>query len=213
MGQYYKGIILDKNYKKVDNPVLFGVTTWTFDGGAKLMEHSWVGNTYVNIYMRLLAGQYYDSRVVWGGDYAEERFSGNRTAYQLINEENEKEFLKQVEGCKAWGTCYGGNPSYRIEGEFPNYKYLINFTKRKYVEIPAYDPNDDDTWYVHPLPLLCADGNGGGGGDYFSPCNKDLVGKWAYDRIGVGNEIPEGFTLLKYDKVDDNEKVIFKVDW
>ncbi len=205
MGQYYKGVILDKNYKKVDSPVLFAVTSWQFCGGAKLTEHSYVGNTYVNIYARLLAEKFYDSRVVWAGAYADETLKG-KTMYSAVTDDICKLSLNEIDGLTK-STRRAGD-YYEVEGGFPKYKYIINFTKRQYVEIP--DESDKD-WVLHPLPLLCCDGNGRGGGDYFSSVNKDLVGKWAYDRIGIGNEIPEGFKPLKYQKIhNEDEKIIFK---
>ena len=215
MGQYYRGTILNKNYKKVKQPVAFSVDAWSFDNGAKLMEHSWVGNHYVEVFVNLLAGKFYDSRFVWAGDYAEEKFNGS-TLYHLasdkdIIEESLKQIDNLVEVPQRWGngTCYELKDVY-IEGK--PYKYIINFSKRQYVEIPEdTDSNNYEDWRVHPLPLLCCESNGLGSGDYFSPNNKDLVGKWAYDRIGIGNEIPEGFKPLKFDQVDEKcEKIIFK---
>ena len=47
------------------------------------------------------------------------------------------------------------------------------------------------------MSLLCADGNGRGGGDYremhdknenLIPNDYDLVGRWAYDRIYITND-------------------------
>ena len=43
--------------------------------------------------------------------------------------------------------------------------------------------------FIH-FPLLCADGNGRGGGDY-EGTNMELIGSWAFDRIGVANELPK----------------------
>lgn len=58
---------------------------------------------------------------------------------------------------------------------------------------------EEDTLTMHPLPLLCADGNGRGGGDYYD-LNKEVVGYWAYNRIGVTNnvkDIPNDYTELE----------------
>jgi hypothetical protein len=48
---------------------------------------------------------------------------------------------------------------------------------------------------IHPLPLLTADGNGRGGGDYNGE-GIDHVGTWARDRISLMKEIPEDFTEI-----------------
>ena len=65
-------------------------------------------------------------------------------------------------------------------------------TKKEYVKIPEYNENE---WTIHPLPLLCADGNGRGGGDY-NGTNMNKVGIWAYDKIGISNDIPNDFNEL-----------------
>jgi hypothetical protein len=60
-------------------------------------------------------------------------------------------------------------------------RFIINESKKQYI----------DLWYVrgldmliHPLPLLTAEGNNRGGGDYFGT-NMSLVGSWARDFISV----------------------------
>lgn len=53
---------------------------------------------------------------------------------------------------------------------------------------------------VHPLPLLIAEGNGRGGGDYDSQKYPDLdkVGIWARNLIRVSDEKPaKGYKELK----------------
>ena len=48
---------------------------------------------------------------------------------------------------------------------------------------------------IHPLPILCSDGNGRGGGDY-NGTNMDFVGRWAYDKIYTDNNVPNGYKKL-----------------
>ena len=76
------------------------------------------------------------------------------------------------------------------------YKYILNYDKKCFVRIPKMSEEKDAYGFpkltIHPLPLLCADGNQRGSGDYYGS-NEELVGLWAYDRIGVGNEIPSDF--------------------
>jgi hypothetical protein len=45
------------------------------------------------------------------------------------------------------------------------------------------------------LPLLTAEGNGRGGGDYRGE-NENLIGSWARDIISVEMEIPDGYDEL-----------------
>ncbi len=64
MGQYYKPINLDKQQY---------VYSHDYGNGLKLMEHSWVGNGFVNVVEELIAegGDWHGDRIVWAGDYAD----------------------------------------------------------------------------------------------------------------------------------------------
>ena len=55
----------------------------------------------------------------------------------------------------------------------------------------------------HPLPLLVAEGNCRGGGDY-NGINENIVGSWARDVISVENNIQEGYTEFEC-KFDDGQ--------
>ena len=65
MGQYYVPIVLDE-----DGKIEHHMSSWDFDSGLKLMEHSWLGNRFVAAFESLLA-QEAPRRVVWAGDYAD----------------------------------------------------------------------------------------------------------------------------------------------
>ena len=69
-----------------------------------------------------------------------------------------------------------------------SYKYVINLRTKEYIEIPEYD---ESKWTVHPLPLLLAESNGRGGGDY-SGINMELIGTWAWDEIEITSKSPRG---------------------
>jgi hypothetical protein len=75
-------------------------------------------------------------------------------------------------------------------------KNLHNMCKAKtpfvFKEPIVYVKKNDD---LHPLPLLTAEGNGRGGGDYDGP-NMDMVGTWARDVISMENEAPD-YTLIE----------------
>ena len=60
-----------------------------------------------------------------------------------------------------------------------------NHTKKQYVDKTKFK-------CYHPLPLLLAEGNGRGGGDYYGS-NEDKIGIWARDVISVEDEKPEGY--------------------
>ena len=163
MGQYYKVIILaEKSGKK--EFIRFSLNPSNYNNGVKLMEHSYIDNNFVSVVEDIISsnGMFYKSRIVWAGDYAD----------------NEPDSDKNL------------NKMARAESFFPNvsenkYTYILNHTKKQYVNKKKFDT-------YHPLPLLLAEGNGRGGGDYHGS-NEDKIGIWARDVISVDEEIPEGF--------------------
>lgn len=134
MGQYFKPCVLKKNYKNVKQPVISGLYSHEFGNGLKLMEHSWVGNNFVRAAMQLIA-KYKGYPFVWCGDYAEGIFTDingeSANAYMLIHTITPSELEEIV----------------KENGIEENYKYIVNYTKREYIEIP--EKNDD--WVIHPI--------------------------------------------------------------
>ena len=186
MGQYYRPILTNtKGNERAYNRNVDGEYTM-----AKLMEHSWWRNPFVGTITRKL---YKNSmKVVWVGDYADDGYNVN----ELTSEE-----LKRL-CAKAWkGKGYGvkKNELY-LDG-----LYLVNHTKKIYIDCDEYKANatDKDGWCVHPIPLLTAIGNGLGGGDYRG-VNVEEVGCWANDLISVEDTIPDGYA---------NELYMFKEEW
>lgn len=169
MGQYFKGAVLKKNHKLAKQPVLFSLSSYKFDNGAKLTEHSYIGNHYVNAYMNAISddnGCFFGYPFVWIGDYADS-----------INGKDYYDF--------TYNVCDKSFKNFSKELDLNKYyKYLVNFSKKQYVKLPEYD---DKIWNMHPLPLLTAYGNGRGCGDYR---NTDIenVGIWSFDRIGATND-------------------------
>jgi hypothetical protein len=217
MGQYYRGAILNKealnnNEIKIEK----ALCCYIHGNGPKLMEHSYVGNTYVGAYVKLLAEQYYGYPFVWAGDYADDKFNVNVHEKALLYIEDfikvnaEKQgYVKDYDSYRKFMKYDCGDEivlsemkdeddfaetySYEeVGGNELDYKYILNLDKKQYVKIPKYNENE---WTIHPLPLLCADGNGRGGGDY-NGFDIHKVGVWAYNRIGISNEIPNEFTEL-----------------
>lgn len=167
MGQYFRGAILKKNHKLAKQPVLFSLRPGEFSNFDKLMEHSYIGNHYVNAYMEMISdvdGKYFGYPFVWIGDYADN--VKNKDYYNLsyIVTNRYIGYSDKLKGVKE-------------------YKYLVNFSKKEYILMPRYNPAK---LQVHPLSLLTASGNGQGNGDYYGE-NKDDVGRWAFDRIGATN--------------------------
>lgn len=175
MGQYYKPAILDES-----NEVLGWVYSHNYDSGLKLMEHSWLKNKFVQSFESLISptGKLYKSRVVWAGDYADEEQDGTNIYARCgsVNELNPK-----------------GEPAY--------YRYIVNHTKKQYVDKETVPSNDG--WVIHPLPLLTCEGNGRGGGDYRvnEEVEEQLIGSWARDVISVENSL-ENFS--EYQEINFN---------
>ena len=220
MGQYYKATFLDKNADVTSNdwnPIKFQLSPYDLNNGAKLMEHSYVGNTYVGAYVKLLANEYYGYPFVWAGDYADDKFNVNvyekalqyiedviesnakKQGYVRENESTFSKFMRYDSGDRIILSEMKDEEDFaekytfkEVGGNQLDYKYILNLDKKQYVKIPKYNENE---WTIHPLPILCADGNGRCGGDY-SGSDMDKVGVWAYDRIGISNEIPNEFTEL-----------------
>lgn len=206
MGQYYRGVILGKTTKRTKKIIVRkAFCCYEHHNGAKLMEHSYVGNWYVKEYEHALANKFFGFPFVWIGDYAEDKYDTNvfDAAHNYIDSK------KVVEA-----TPYDN---------LPTYKYIINFDKKVFVRIPEkpnnhYDEKGNYILTIHPLPLLCADGNQQGNGDYYGT-NETLVGSWAYDRIGVGNELPDNIktelvvsfeeSYLDASKTGDNFKYVW----
>ena len=75
MGQYYRGVVLGKTTKKSKKIIVKqAYCCYAHDNGAKLMEHSYVGNSYVKAYEKALANDFYGYPFVWAGDYGDELF-------------------------------------------------------------------------------------------------------------------------------------------
>jgi len=153
------------------------VSSYDYENGAKLMEHSYIGNNFVEAVEFLLIndgedkGRWANSRIVWAGDYADPEEDGE-TIYDKVE---------------------GNGLKFLIEGVPENYPYLVNYDKKEYVD-KRKCPQDKDGWTIHPLPLLTCEGNGRGGGDYRN--DNDYVGTWSRCVVNLMKEIPEGFTEI-----------------
>lgn len=195
MGQYYRPIILKQDFRTSykDKKAKVVINSWDYGCGAKLMENAWINNPICRICEGLLANRYYGYPFVWCGDYADD-------IRLYIENLNEKQFKEKYgdEDEKAY-LPYDFEDELAERPEFskelPHYRYIINLSKKQYVDLNKI-VDTDEHWGIHPLPLLCANGNQRGGGDYYGADIK-IVGTWAYDNIGVGNEVPVGFGELE----------------
>ena len=164
MGQYYKPI----NESKEEY-----LYSHKYDNGLKLMEHSYLGNSFVCAVEALIGpgGPWEGDVVRWEGDYADPQGGAGVNLYSTASEsytEIHPEPLSQSR------------------------RYVVNRTQRLYVDTTK-QPKDAWGMQIHALPLLICNGNGRGGGDY---CGTNLqhVGSWAGDVVTTLDEVPEGYT-------------------
>lgn len=210
MGQYYAPVIFDKKLNRRKSETIEAVASLDshrLGNGLKLMESAWVGNNYVNAIMFLLAGPFKGYPFAMIGDYAD-------TIDNTANTENGCDSEKDngtVNGYKLStdGLCeqtlaliptkyYAADPSKKYDYDNNGvvtdnpYKYIVNVDKNEYVEV---EDIDEELLQIHPLTILCAYGNGRGGGDYHGledkPETQKNVGRWAFDRIIATNDKPE----------------------
>lgn len=173
---------------------------YDFDGnGAKLMEHSYYHNRFVEAALARLSPNWRRSkkllRVWWMGDYAN---------VEDIPEEKKK--YLPVES--TWGddvTLTVINESF----DFSKPCYLVNESTHEYIDLLKLETINRGSWggSIHPLPLLTAVGNGRGGGDYHGDkaINQHMVGVWAGDLLTIEESAPtseDGF--LEYIDITDD---------
>lgn len=218
MGQYYTPVILEDDWKEQKQPVKATLKCYDYDNGAKLMEHSYVHNNFVGAAMRMI--DLFDKdktgvKFAWVGDYADAKDTKVYPIKTIQKKNDDGSIYYDTEGgVDLWDMAYtwmedtitGSDGKERDEDtsqysglkmlikahELYQYRYLINWTKREFVAVPKFKK---DAWYIHPLPILTADGVGRGGGDYRESDregnekpNAKFVGTWAYDRISVTND-------------------------
>jgi len=183
MGQYYKPIILGEANLSTLEIIRFFLEALNYGNGMKLTEHSYIGNNFVSTFEYQLTpnGMFYKSRVVWAGDYADPEKDHDQNLSSMAGDSPEK--------------CL-----HLPERTTEDYPYIVNHTKKQYVIKPKRSSIYETMF--HPLPLLTAEGNTRGGGDYYGRDAK-LIGIWARDMISVEKEYPSDYTELKCDFRED----------
>lgn len=180
MGQYYF-VAFKRGDKAVVNERKFKNGEYV---GAKLMEHSYISNWFMDAVARDIFKNG-KTRIAWVGDYAEDdelrEISNGDLNYDMV-----------------WGDhdnphCFGTH-RFGYKG-----KFLVNHTKRVYISYDKwindyYKSKGGDSLILNPLSILTAIGNGRGGGDY-GGTNEDKVGSWAWDEISVEKKPPLGYKL------------------
>lgn len=196
MGQYYRVILGNTigNDLKVFDRSVDGEYT-----GAKLMEHSWWKNDFVNAFAKKL--YLHKKRVCWVGDYANEPDDFNFDFGIVVNIPNYE---------NVWGEnvklCGVQKFDFTLDD-----KFLLNHTTKEFIDLNEYKEKSTDKngWIIHPLPLLTAVGNDRGGGDFHEGnIGFKNVGIWAWHLISISDEVPKSFK--KFDLVfkEETDKMI-----
>jgi len=165
MGQYYHPVNIDK---------MEHVYSHDYENGLKLMEHSYIGNNFVDIVERLLSpnGAWHKCRLCWAGDYMDAKlFLPEGTP-----EKDEKNYDINLYTF-AQTRIKPAKKDLPKKGHF-----LVNHTKAVCLDLKK--EKNETNWIIHPLPLLTCSGNGRGGGDY-DGAYIALVGGWAGDVISI----------------------------
>lgn len=204
MGQYYRPAVLKHTWKKNKKPVKASLLCYDYDVdgyliGAKLMEHSYVGNPLVQDMEELIATKYKGYPFAWIGDYSD-AVEINGENVDLYTEANKFMYKDYDSDSDAKSSRYLSLKR-ELNHEKHHYKYLFNKTKKQYCVIPKENKGKS---VIHPLPLLTAYGNGRGGGDY--GIDDERVGSWAFDKIGATDN-PQDFA--GFDEISG----FFKLDW
>jgi len=175
MGQYYLAVILGEKRGAADKETIrLALDPTDYANGMKLIEHSYVGNEFVMVMEFLLSqnGMFYKSRIVWAGDYADPEPETEENLH-LAPKPQPRFFPGIPEPCMKY---------------VKSLRYIVNHTKQQYV--------DKEGHTYHPLPLLTAEGNGCGNGDYRG-VGEEYVGTWARHLISMESEPPPtGYALL-----------------
>lgn len=169
MGQYYYPMVLDAN-----GNIVVWMDAHMYQNGLKLTEHSFLNNNFVSTFEFGLSpdGPHYKSRVVWGGDYADNEPGQENNLYHQ---------------CSEYSLI---RPSEKNTTEYP---FIVNHSKKMFVDKTKVPANEEGL-SLHPLPLLTCEGNGRGGGDYRD--DDPLIGSWARNVISIEKDMPDGFVEL-----------------
>jgi len=194
MGQYYRQALeqdgeirrFDAQYSTSRN----NYNNYKDYNGLKLMEHSWIGNKFMDAMTKELYN--HKGRLVWCGDYADEQGDFKNVHW--------------IDYKKIYPKGEVDLPPLKMKGKF-NYahKFLVNHTHKCYLDFDLYMSKcNNNGWIVHPLSLLTAIGNGRGGGDYGTEYpDSYAVGMWAGDLLEVTDKAPAGYELEDIRFVED----------
>ena len=182
MGQYYETLFVDK--REYMYPIDYD---WS---GLKLMEQSWVGQTFRNAVIGHLMTMPDGCRLAHIGDYSEEELKERSDSVEIDD--------TYVSYSSMYDMCWTTGIEDRFRMPRISDKEIVEFKWKKTVWVADEDTHEyircdfdtsENEWKVCPLLILLSVGNGQGGGDYHGT-NMDRVGSWAFHKIKVYTEAP-----------------------
>ena len=198
MGQYYKTIIKPEHEDKIG---LKAVCTL----GYKLLEHNYFDNRHTDMVTQLLHNR--RCQVAEMGDYADD---------YLLNPECQTETFKKKSNERKLDLAvmyhlyrFDDNIDYTESCEQMNYNtdytpqwdynklWFVNLDKKIGINLGKSREKNrlSKDLSIYTPNLLCAVGNGLGGGDYYDELpNFEQVGAWAGDIVEITDFLPVGFT-------------------
>jgi len=202
MGAYYQAVL-----KYPEDDRWLGYSTWKFDNGAKLMEHSYILNTYTNFITYKI--YYKPAHLVWLCDYHEEEDFNWDTIPEGKIKKSEIKKARTALPCVLYVNLtrreyFSLKKILQIAG-----KSLMKIKPPFYAELHRYK-NTYFTTVIHPLPLLTnSETESAGGGDYYP--DYKLRSHWAEDLIVA---LPDSAELLikKYGFKDISTEVPVEID-
>ena len=139
MGAYF--------FATLDEKKMFN--TFVKDQGAKLMEHSYLKNYYVNTIMKMILNK--PTKLIWLCDYTKGAITWNK-----VNRIKKYKSITQEE-----------MSLYIDKGMVINHTLGVYFSYKKIRDL--WNPKDKELkdWIIHPIPILSnSEDSYSGGGDY-----------------------------------------------
>ena len=204
MGQYYQPIII---YPDGSFASLY---SHQYGSGLKLMEHSWIGNDFVNaVYFKILDKP---RRIAWIGDYSNDDYENCGESYtKHLSFEEFMHYYNDIWGDGDKKERIPPSHYREVDLNIVNHEtrnmFLINHDQKEFIDLGRYiercTVKDGSLagYCVNPLPLLTACGNGRGGGDFYASeldTGYENIGIWAFNMLELTKQKPESYHEVPY---------------
>lgn len=210
MGQYYYGVIIDKESKQ---PIMAAYC-------GKLTESNRAD--MASFAYELSKGRKgYMQRLVWAGDYSDCKDHDGKRLYDVISDREEKgvkilttiqeiddiyETIRDLKGeaydkakedYEQKSEAYWMEHIYKPNGDLRDeLRYLCNHDRREYMDLNAF-PHNKNKWeqIENPLAILFSDPTCRiqGGGDYFYQDDWQYYSLWCDCVVSTEKDVPEGY--------------------